>query len=123
MMSYISSSVTDISGSAFTKRAAKLPMADRTADIGRKMRIKKHSEPATAKDSRSLYFLAMLFGSISPTRKTTMVMIIVLRVTALSPQMRVTLTVTMLAAAMCTMFVQIRILLMARSKLSSTSSA
>lgn len=103
--------------------AAKLPIDDNRADIGRKMRIKKHSEPATANDSRSLYFLAMLFGSISPTKKTAMVIIIVLRVTAPNPQIRVTVTVTMLAAAICTMFVQIRILLMARSKLSRTSSA
>ena len=43
---------------------------------------------------RSGNFLAMLFGSISATKKTTSVVMIVLRVTTDSPQVRITTVVT-----------------------------
>ena len=69
-------------------------MAVRTADSGVKTRMKKHSDPAVPREKRALYFLAMLFGSISPTKKTTTVVMTVLSVTALTPQRRVTSTVT-----------------------------
>ena len=125
MMSYISSSVTEISGSALTNFAAKLPVADSSFASGFKTDIKKHSEPATANDSRSLYFFAMLLGSISPAKKTTMVITKVLTVTApgTSGNILVTASVTMLAAEICTIFVQISMLVMARSKLSRTCMA
>ena len=56
--------------------------------------MKNTREDAVPRASRRLYFLAMLLGSISPTKKTTRVVTKVLRVTALRPQRRVTRTVT-----------------------------
>ena len=75
-------------------------------------------EPAQPRSSFSLYFFPRLFGSISPAKKTTIVVMIVLRETALNPQRLVTATVTMEATAICTMFVPINIVVIARSKLS-----
>ena len=59
-------------------------------------------------------------GSISPAKNTTMVVMIVLIDTALTPHFLVTARVTIEAAAICTILVQISRVLMARSKLSST---
>ena len=59
------------------------------------------------------YFFAMLFGSISPKKNTTMVVTMVEMVTALKPHFFVTYTVTIPAVAMWTMFVQISSVVMA----------
>ena len=105
--------------------AAKLPIAVSSVARGLRTVMKNHSEPATASDSRSLYFFAMLLGSISPAKNTTSVITNVLIVTApLTPgNMRVTASVAMLAAERCTIFVHMSMLVIARSKLSSTFSA
>ncbi len=123
MMSYSSSSVTDTSGSPFVSFAACFPKAVRMAVAGPKMDIKKHSDPAVDKASRSLYFFAMLFGSISPIKKIAMVIIIVLIVTAETPHLRVTNIVTSDAITICTIFVPISIVVIALSKLSNTRRA
>ena len=71
----------------------------------------------------SLYCLPMLFGSISPAKNTTIVVMSVLTETAPTPQRLVTATVTMEAAAIWTMFVPISMVVMALSKFSSTHRA
>ena len=65
--------MTVTSGSPLESFAAPLPMAVRIEESGVKIAIKKHSEFAVAKDNRSLYFFAMLLGSISPMKNTTIV--------------------------------------------------
>ena len=80
-------------------------------------------DPAQPSRSFSLYFFPRLFGSISPAKNTTTVVMIVLSETAFNPQRRVTATVTIAATEICTMFVPIRIVVIARSKLSSRYSA
>ena len=82
--------------------------------------IKKQSTGAQERARVSLYFFATLLGSISPAKNTTMVVMIVLIDTALTPHFLVTARVTIEAAAICTILVQISRVLMARSKLSST---
>ena len=62
----------------------------------------------------------MLLGSISPAKNTTIVVIIVLSETQLMPQSFVTATVTIVAIEICTIFVPMRIVLIALSKLSIT---
>ena len=106
-------------------RAAKLPSAVNSEASGLRMVMKNHSDPATARDIRSLYFFAMLFGSISPAKNTTRVITNVLIVTAPETpgNIRVTASVAIDAADRCTMFVQTRMLVIARSKLSSTCNA
>jgi hypothetical protein len=98
-------------------------MAVSSEERGLKMSMKNRSAPDVARLIRSLYFLAMLLGSISPRKNTAMVVMIVERVTAETPQMRVTCTVTMAAAEMWIMLVQMRMVVMARSKLSDISRA
>jgi len=93
-------------------------MAVSSAETGLRMSMKNRSAPDVARLIRSLYFLAMLLGSISPTKNAAMVVMIVDRVSADTPHMRVTCTVTMEAAAMCMIFVQISMVVIARSKLS-----
>ncbi len=61
---------------------------------GEKTRKKKYSESVVPREMRSLYFLAMLFGSISPRKNMAMVMAMVLHVTTPASQRRVTSTVT-----------------------------
>ena len=75
-------------------RAARAPIFVRSQENGVKICIKKYSESAVARDNRSLYFFAMLFGSISPMKNTTSVVISVPAVTAPTPKRRVTSTVT-----------------------------
>ena len=123
MISYSSSSVTVISGSPLESFAAPRPIAVSSAESGAKSFISTRIAPAQESSSFSLYFLPRLFGSISPRKNTTIVVTIVLRVTKLNPQRRVTATVTIEATAICTMFVPIRIVVIARSKLSSRNSA
>ena len=82
--------------------------------------MKKQSTGAQERARVSLYFFATLLGSISPAKNTTMVVMIVLIDTALTPHFLVTARVTIEAAAICTILVQISRVLMARSKLSST---
>ena len=65
----------------------------------------------------------MLFGSISPNRNRTSVVATVPQTTAPEPQFLATITVTMAAALKWTMFVPIRIVVIARSKSSSTRMA
>ena len=86
------------------------------------MSIKKHSESAVANANRSLYFFAMLFGSISPMKNTTIVVTSVPMVTADTPHLRVTSTVTYAAVVRWMMFVPIRMVEIALSKLSNTYS-
>lgn len=73
MMSASSSSVTVTAGSLCTRRATALPKAVSRADRGLKSTMKNRSERAVRMASRSAYFLAMLFGSISPAKNTTTV--------------------------------------------------
>ena len=120
MMSYSSSSVTDMGESLRVCFAAAWPAAVSSAESGAKSFMKKHSGAAQALANLSLYLLAMLFGSISPAKNTTTVVISVLTDTALRPHSLVTSTVTIDATEICTMFVQISRVLIARSKLSST---
>ena len=86
MRSYSSSSVTDTSPSPLDSLAAAWPMAVSTAETGAKKRIKKHSEPAVPRLNRSLYFLAILLGSISPRKNRTRVVATVPQTTAPMPQ-------------------------------------
>ena len=65
----------------------------------------------------------MLLGSISPKKKTASVVRIVLIETAFSPQRFVTATVTIEAIERCVIFVPIRIVVIALSNCSRTSSA
>ena len=85
--------------------------------------MKKLSELAVCRQNLSLYFFAMDFGSISPTKNTTAVVTKVPAVTADMPHLRVTSTVTMAATVMCTIFVPMRTVVIALSKLSKTNSA
>ena len=96
--------------------AAPRPIRVSREETGQNSSMKKRREGAVALHSRSGYFLAMLLGSISPAKKTTMVVTMVLMLTAFRPQSLVTATVTREAAAMCTMLVPISRVLMARSK-------
>ena len=115
MMSYSSSSVTVSSGSLGEMRAAAAPIFVKNHEIGENRPIKKYSEPAVASDNRSLYFFAMLFGSISPMKNTTSVVTSVPTVTALMPQRRVTSTVTKAAVVRWKMFVPISTVVIALS--------
>ena len=65
----------------------------------------------------------MLFGSISPAKKTAIVVRTVLSVTAWRPHLFETVRVTTAAAERCTMFVPIKIVVIALSKRSRISSA
>lgn len=69
--------------------------------------MKNRSERAVRMASRSAYFLAMLFGSISPAKNTTTVVTSVPAVTAHMPHCRCTATVTSVAIVRCRMFVPI----------------
>ena len=69
--------------------------------------MKNRSERAVAIARRSAYFLAMLFGSISPAKNTTTVVTSVAAVTAHIPHTRCTATVTIVAIVRCRMFVPI----------------
>ena len=123
IISYSSSSVTEIWLSPFVSFAADCPIHVSSLDSGAKIFISTHRTPAQLNASFSLNFLATLLGSISPTKNTTIVVIIVLTETALSPHIRLTATVTTEAVVICTMFVQISRVLIARSKFSITYSA
>ena len=123
MISYSSSSVTEISPSPLVSFAAPCPIAVSSAESGAKSFISTRIDPAQPSRSFSLYFFPRLFGSISPAKNTTTVVMIVLSETAFNPQRRVTATVTIAATEICTMFVPIRIVVIARSKLSSRYSA
>ena len=107
MMSASSSSVTVTAGSLCTRRATALPKAVSRADRGLKSTMKNRSERAVRMASRSAYFLAMLFGSISPAKNTTTVVTSVPAVTAHMPHCRCTATVTSVAIVRCRMFVPI----------------
>ena len=87
------------------------------------MRIKKHREAAVESAQRSLYLLTRLFGSISPAKKTARVQRIVPSATYPAPQRRVTRRVTSVAVVIWTIFVPIRMVEMATSKLSCTYKA
>lgn len=63
--------------------------------------MKNRSERAVAMARRSAYFLAMLFGSISPAKNTTTVVTSVAAVTAHMPHTRCTATVTIVAIVRC----------------------
>ena len=76
--------------------------------------------PAQARLDFSLNFLPILFGSISPIRNMARVMIKVDAVTADSPHLLVTAAVTTDAAAIWAIFVHIRRVVIASSKLSRT---
>ena len=106
-MSASSSSVTVTAGSLCTRRATALPKAVSRADRGLKSTMKNRSERAVRMASRSAYFLAMLFGSISPAKNTTTVVTSVPAVTAHMPHCRCTATVTSVAIVRCRMFVPI----------------
>ena len=123
MMSYSSSSVTVSSASPRESRDASAPIFVRTKETGVKRPIKKHSDSAVAKANRSLYFFAMLFGSISAMKNTTTVVTSVPAATAETPYRRVTSTVTYAATVRWRMFVPIRIVVIAFSKWSRTYSA
>ena len=119
MMSWISSSVTETSGSPLTMRLARLPIAERTAVAGVQILSMIIRGPMKRSARSSLYFFAMLLGSISAKKNTIREVAIVEIVTAESPKRRVTYTVTSDAVERWAMFVQMRIVLIVRSKLSS----
>ena len=123
MMSYSSSSVKDTGVSSGVSFAADWPIQVSRAERGVKTFIRNCSTGPVARASGSLYFLAMLLGSISPAKKTTIVVTMVLIDTALRPHIFVTATVTMEAVAICTILVQISKVLMALSKSSRINSA
>ena len=81
--------------------------------------MKKHSKPAVCRASGSLYFFAMLLGSISPRKNTQIVVTIVPIATRERPHVRVTIIVVREPTEIWAMLVPMRIVEMARSKLSS----
>ena len=98
-MSYSSPSVTVVSLSLSVKADILLPIRESRLEAGLNMNIKTESIPAVATLMLSEYLRATLFGSISPKKKTTSVVIKVDTVTADKPKIRVTFTVTTEAAA------------------------
>ena len=96
-MSFSSSSVTDISTSLLIKDAAFAPIHVKSLARGPNTFIMVIRKPAVFSAYFSGFFLAMLFGSISPTKNTTSVVMIVETDTKLRPHHLVTSTVTTVA--------------------------
>ena len=103
-------------GSPLVSLLARFPIAARIAAAGLKMVFRITSGRIQRSESFSLYFLAMLLGSISAKKNTKRDVTNVLIVTAPIPHMLVTCTVTIDAAPRWAMFVHIRIVLIVRSK-------
>ncbi len=120
IISYISSSVTETSSRLPAILRVSLPIPDRIAVMGRNTFMSTTRSPAQARLDFSLNFLPILFGSISPIRNMARVMIKVDAVTADSPHLLVTAAVTTDAAAIWAIFVHIRRVVIASSKLSRT---
>ena len=90
IMSCSSSSVTDTGASFLPCLATFWPIHVRKREMGERTFIRTDRRPAQLRMIFSGCFLPMLLGSISAAKKTTIVVIIVERLTKFSPHLRVT---------------------------------